>query len=298
MNVYFKTFNPSGKLRNYIKNYWIIKGDAAQYFETIATSGCTRIIFNRASLNNINDHANAQCLKKLYDKKEKFSTFHHQGTKMGNCIIIGPRINYLISTYKGNIDTIGVEFTYLGTKRFFNSPAQLFRNKICSPIDIDDNELDSFQKKLQISNNIKKSLDNFFEKRLLIIDYQNNLEFYTIKALNNYKATKVNDLVNFTWLQARQTQRYFSHFIGVKPSEFIAIQRLKKSISLMITKPQISIKDIANSCGFCNNSYFNAAFSRFCGHTPAIVKNEIEKNIKHKIVIRKDFQTISFCVWM
>lgn len=298
MNVYFKTFNPSGKLRNYIKKYWVIKGNSAKYFETIAPSGCTRIIFNRASLNNINDHANTQCLKKLYDKKEKFSTFHQQGQKMGNCIIIGPRINYLISTYEGNIDTIGVEFTYLGTKRFFNAPAHFFRDKIYSDSQIDDNELATIQKRLQINKNIKKSLDYFFEKRLLNIDYQNNLEFYTIKALNNYKATKVNDLVNFTWLQARQTQRYFSHFIGIKPSEFIAIQRLKKSISLMKNQPQTSLKDIAKTCGFCNNSYFNAAFLRFCGHTPSIVKDEIPKTIKHGMLIRKDYQTISFCVWI
>ncbi len=270
MEISFIGYSPNEKLKKYIKKYWTIKGEASKYFEEIAPSGCMRIVFNRTTGTRYITNINSKRLKEIHDKDDKFNEFHSLGQEMGNCVIIGPSLDYIISTTEGEIDSIGIEFTFLGARRFFNTQAHEFKNKISVPQETGDKEFIKLYGQMNEPNqNIKENLDNFFINRLTKIKYKNKLEQYTINALKDYdyKTNKVENLKEFTFLQPRQTRRYFAEFIGIAPREFILIQKLRMAVHIMRNSPEATIDEIAYTCGFCDTPYFDSVFTILWPHT-------------------------------
>ncbi len=301
MEILFKTYQPDTILRAYIKKYWILKGGKSKYFEIIPPTGCIRIVFNRGAKTYLNQNINSNILKQLHGKEEKFQAFHTKGKGMGHCTIIGPSLDYYVLSSEGAMDCIVIDFTYLGIRRFFDLPAKNFKNKIYTPSDLNDYDLIKIQDKL-LNNGIVivKELDQFFIQRLSIVNYKNELEKYTIKALenDNLEINKVKELVDFTYLQPRQTQRYFSDYIGITPREFIIMLKIRKAVKMLREHQDLTIEEIASECGFCDKSYFNAVFTRFCGHKPSIAREEIQTMSAEGLIINEEKGIISFCIWL
>ena len=65
---------------------------------------------------------------------------------------------------------------------------------------------------------------------------------------------------------------------GQTPNEFITNIRLKKSLKLLIEKPELSITDIGYDLGFTSPSYFAKCFKEVFGLTPAKYKKNNQAN--------------------
>ena len=56
---------------------------------------------------------------------------------------------------------------------------------------------------------------------------------------------------------------------GQTPNEFITNIRLKKSLKVLVEKPNLSITDVGYELGFSSPSYFTKCFREVFGITPA-----------------------------
>jgi len=69
--------------------------------------------------------------------------------------------------------------------------------------------------------------------------------------------------------------RAFQQEIGISPHQFILQLRIEKAKELLKKSPQISILDIALSCGFSSQSVLNKHFRKFVGTTPTQYRKEL-----------------------
>jgi signal transduction histidine kinase/DNA-binding response OmpR family regulator len=65
---------------------------------------------------------------------------------------------------------------------------------------------------------------------------------------------------------------------GLTPNEFITNIRLKKSLKLLIEKPELSITDVGYELGFSSPSYFTKCFREVFGVTPAKYRKDNKTN--------------------
>ena len=61
--------------------------------------------------------------------------------------------------------------------------------------------------------------------------------------------------------------RIFAKEMGLPLGEYLTIFRLSMA-TLLLQETSLSAKEVALSCGFASDSYFNKAFKKFCGTTP------------------------------
>lgn len=62
--------------------------------------------------------------------------------------------------------------------------------------------------------------------------------------------------------------KIFKEFLGKTPIEYLTEYRINKSIGLLKTT-DMSITEIAVSCGFCGSSYFTETFVKIMKCTPS-----------------------------
>lgn len=67
---------------------------------------------------------------------------------------------------------------------------------------------------------------------------------------------------------ARAVRKYFSTYIGIPPTRYITMLRLRKARGLLWNS-QKSITEIALECGFGSPQYFSRVFHSYTGKTPS-----------------------------
>ena len=69
-------------------------------------------------------------------------------------------------------------------------------------------------------------------------------------------------------------QRAFLRHFGVPPKQYVIKLRMNKALQLLI-EDQLSVKDIALSCGFSDEKYFSRAFREKYGYPPSQLRRRI-----------------------
>lgn len=83
--------------------------------------------------------------------------------------------------------------------------------------------------------------------------------------------TEIDDLEELAQqygVTARAVRKYFSTYIGIPPTRYITMLRLKKAKSLLWNS-QKSLTEIALECGFGSPQYFSRVFHNYTGKTPS-----------------------------
>lgn len=75
------------------------------------------------------------------------------------------------------------------------------------------------------------------------------------------------DLAEYVHLSPSYFQRLFSKVNGISPREYITEKRLKYAIDLILTS-DLDMLEVAMSCGFNSQSYFNYCFKKKIGISP------------------------------
>lgn len=78
----------------------------------------------------------------------------------------------------------------------------------------------------------------------------------------------VTDIASSVNICARECQREFKQTIGESPAHYLASYRMQKSAT-MLAETDLSVSDIAYSCGFQSHSYFTKRFKDRYGHSPS-----------------------------
>ncbi|MDY6902815.1 MAG: AraC family transcriptional regulator [Cyanobacteriota bacterium] len=95
-------------------------------------------------------------------------------------------------------------------------------------------------------------------KLLLVTDYIND---------NIATEIKLSDLANLAGISQYHFSRLFKKSLGISPNKYVIKQRIERAKSLL-KNPELSVTDIALSCGFNSHSHFGQYFRRFTGFTP------------------------------
>ena len=88
-----------------------------------------------------------------------------------------------------------------------------------------------------------------------------------------------------TYLSKTYLSSLFKKETGYSISEYINIVRIERSKSLLLEE-NISIIDIANLCGFEDQSYFTKVFKHIVGITPKKYRENRGKNVKKDIILK------------
>ncbi len=105
-----------------------------------------------------------------------------------------------------------------------------------------------------------------------------------IKA-NFQRRMSLEEIAASTYLSKTYLSSLFKKETGYSISEYINIVRIERSKALLMEE-NISIIDIANLCGFEDQSYFTKVFKHIVGITPKKYRETRGKNIKKEIILR------------
>ena len=105
-----------------------------------------------------------------------------------------------------------------------------------------------------------------------------------IKA-NFQRRMSLEEIAASTYLSKTYLSSLFKKETGYSISEYINIVRIERSKALLMEE-NISIIDIANLCGFEDQSYFTKVFKHIVGITPKKYRETRGKNIKQEIILR------------
>ncbi|WMJ89048.1 AraC family transcriptional regulator [Anaerocolumna sp. MB42-C2] len=107
---------------------------------------------------------------------------------------------------------------------------------------------------------IPQSSDSFITK---INDYilQNLQSVITLKSIAEIVPLHPNYFIQF-----------FEKYFSVSPMEYVNILRLEKATQLFLTKPDMSIEQVAYSVGYKDYRYFGRVFKKRYGMTPSAYK--------------------------
>ena len=74
---------------------------------------------------------------------------------------------------------------------------------------------------------------------------------------NNYaKYTSLEDMANIIGVTPYHLCRLFKQAFGLSPFKYLARLRIQKAKELLVSRPNMHIKEIANSIGYSDASYF------------------------------------------
>ena len=105
-----------------------------------------------------------------------------------------------------------------------------------------------------------------------------------IKA-NFQRRMSLEEIAASTYLSKTYLSSLFKKETGYSISEYINIVRIERSKSLLLEE-NISIIDIANLCGFEDQSYFTKVFKHIVGITPKKYRENRGKNVKKDIILK------------
>ena len=68
-------------------------------------------------------------------------------------------------------------------------------------------------------------------------------------------------------------QRMFSERLGISPHQYLTKLRIEHSLTLLPER-HLTIKEVANACGFLDEKYFSTVFKKTYGHSPSYLYDD------------------------
>lgn len=186
--------------------------------------------------------------------------------------------------------------------RRITSPARMYLFRYRSREDIlgsekvvfqDQNRIQSTLQLLQLSDNLVQQ-DDFVCKQTLFADLMNQYRLENIAQLTqashadqivsdaiHYINRNLHQKINLSELAAQyylsyiQFSRRFKKATGATPQEYVAGLRLKKA-KFLLEESTLSIKQIAQDCGFSSEYYFSNFFRSRCSLSPTNYRTMIK----------------------
>lgn len=79
---------------------------------------------------------------------------------------------------------------------------------------------------------------------------------------------RARDIASKSFLSTRQLERLFHQFFHTTPSQYLIDKRVSRAKDLLASDINLSINQIAHSCGFNDSNYFSRVFRKQTDHSP------------------------------
>lgn len=122
----------------------------------------------------------------------------------------------------------------------------------------------------QMGMNLMEDLASAIAKKVNKPDFIKKVSEYCLEHLD--EPLTVEDLSEVAGYTRYHFSRLFKAAQGVSPAAFLKELRLRKSVRLLQTE-RLSIKEIAENCGFESSSYFCRAFQKEYGQSPGAFRS-------------------------
>lgn len=108
------------------------------------------------------------------------------------------------------------------------------------------------------------------------------LQFYQLKVIdfaveNFHEKIGVEEMAEISGMSRYHFSRLFSVYTGKSPGKFLRHLRLKKALRLLQFE-LVSVKELAERCGFSNQSYLCRAFKSEYGKSPSVYRRKKKMN--------------------
>ncbi|MDR1156052.1 MAG: helix-turn-helix domain-containing protein [Bacteroidales bacterium] len=246
----FQIIQPSVLLAPYVKQYWFLTMDrAGQISQRLFPVGCAGLSLFRE--------------QQVYSSSE-------------NCFLPGFHVSGQYTAYTdmsipGNSSSIAIIFQPAGIRAFFTVPASEFENRKVSVAALSDPQL------LELGNRLTDTtrcgmcvelIEKFLLKRICRIggDHRERMES-VVRSIDNGQCD-ISALAQTACLSYKQFKRIFTESVGSNPKDYLRITRFRKAIRIMQICPQVTLSELAESCGYFDKSHLIKEMKEFSGYTP------------------------------
>lgn len=247
----FNLISPSAALAPYIKHYWVLRFNVVSpVIERTLPVGCVHLTFHRGSR-----------LLSLTG-----------GELQPRVFISGQSPSYADVQSTGSIDMFNVVFQPCAPRIFFQLPIHLLHSTLVSVEAMEDSALTDLGKR--IANTPDDALcvsliESFLLKRLHHFSIYNiNRMKAVVHQVNLSPQASTSTLAEAACLSKKQFNRVFAEYIGTTPKEFLRIIRMQRTLHILQMQPGINFAQLADACGYYDQSHLIKEFKTFTGYTP------------------------------
>lgn len=240
----FRRYLPHPHLQLWVQNYWV----AQQH--NLPNAGFTETLYPDGGISLTFSFTEIFPLIELKTKQTRSNIFIH-----------------------GSIDSIGIRFHPTGICKLFAVDMHDLSSANEDP-DILRGELGNIQVRLAELNNHSARL-LLIEKWLLEKCYQRNpnpslIQHFVPQLLK--PNTQLDELIKNQAISRRQLERKFQQEIGLSPSQLKQLHRIKRARETISQNPARPLTEVAQDCGFYDQSHFIHQFQKITGQTPGQYK--------------------------
>jgi AraC-like DNA-binding protein len=191
-----------------------------------------------------------------------------------NSQITGQLKDYFDIKVYGKLFLFSVYFYPEGLSMFLDLPLNELFNQVIPLRYLLKDETDCFEEELQNAQSFENKVA--IAEKFLINRLKKNKKRYEFPRINHgirlINKTRgqvdIDRLASECCLSRRQFERIFSNIIGTTPKQFLKIVRFQKAVHDKSVNPEVSLTNLAYSCGFYDQSHMISDFTSLSGLTP------------------------------
>lgn len=252
----FRIIQPSGFLKNYIKNYCFMESDN----------------FEEDVMERVIPTENIQL---MFHYKNPFVVFqtNDSAIKQPRSIISGLSDNYFDVSTAGETGVVFISFHPTGACHFFNFPLSEIENLSVDLADIFNSEIKKIEELLYLKSSINEKvavIENFLINRYCPIPLHDGLLIQKgIEIVKNYKGqTNAKYLSDCLYTSPKTLERKFAKYLGKTTKQIIKLIRFQGVLQDLSVNKNINLTEYAYRNGYFDQSHFIKDFKTYCGYTP------------------------------
>ena len=252
--MYVRTFPPHGKLRPYVRFYWLLEPDeTADQPERLGAGVYPDLIIQ------LGRPARYKLGEGTWETRRLIG------------FIEGLFKEYFQLRFSRSCRLVGIRFTSLGLYPLVKTPMVQFTNRFTDLTDVFHKEGTKLIEQLAeetSENGLPSILDRFLFQHLTRIEADGRLTHAIRIMMEKDGMALIHRVAAEASMHERQLERAFDRHIGVSPERFSQRLRLNHFIRLAQHPHRASFTRIAYECGFADQSHLIRTFKRHIGLAP------------------------------
>jgi len=255
----FEIHTPSSDVKDYVQAIWFAENPVNSQsltFKIMSDAGSTVAM-------NFGDGLS-------FKRRNDFIKAKH------GCITSGPSTDPLYISFKGKINSIGINFHPEYAHMFFGKNMVDLSNKLIKTTSDHFSMIDQLYSKLLAStvygqnrSSIVAIIELYILEALKCSKYTPNK--ILVHAMNDLTAdynTSLTDLSANAHISMREMQRIFKKFGGVSPKKFMRLSRVRDMKDKISRNELTTLSDLAVIGGYFDQAHFTREFRHFFDDTP------------------------------
>lgn len=252
----FQIVQPSGFLKNYIKNYCFMESDIndGDVVERVIPTENIQLMFHY---------------------KNPFVVIHSNDSviKQPRSIISGLSDNYSDVSTAGETGVVFISFHLTGACHFFDFPLSNIENLSVDLSDILNAEIRQIEELLYIKDTLKEKIsviENFLIRRYSPIPSHDGLLIQRgVEIVKSCKGqTNAKYLSDCLYTSPKTLERKFAKYLGKTTKQVIKLMRFQEVLNDFSCVNRLSLTKHAYNNGYFDQSHFIHDFKSYTGYTP------------------------------